>query len=128
MSRRENPAVADAIAVCGWDFETAPQETLRALVHLLRSILAIFDRRKVDLLRTSDLIESLSSIENHPRTELSSGYLHDAQKLARLLRPLHIRPKTLRFGHRTAKGYERRRFEKALVRVTEMSTTGRWPS
>jgi hypothetical protein len=118
MSRREDPAVADAIAV--WDCETAPEQPQTALdryedgVRLLHDIITIFDQRKVDRLRTSDLIEGLSTIEGRPCTGMSSENHCAAQKLARLLRPLLIRPKTLRFVDRTAKGYERRWFAKAL--------------
>lgn len=130
MSRREEPTVTDAIALC--DFDGRTQEALRPFEQhdddvrlLLRDIITIFDQRKVDPLRSSDLIDGLLAIDGRP---WSGEYLRDAQKLARLLRPLHIRPKTLRFVDRTAKGYERRWFEKALIRVTEMAATGRWPS
>ena len=125
MSRREKPGEMSAIAVCGWDFEIPPRQPQTVLdqygdsVRLLRDIITILDHRKVDRLRTSDLIESLSTIEGR----LWSGeYLHDAQKLARLLRPLRIRPKTIRFVDGTAKGYQRRCFEKALIEIAEIAT------
>ena len=118
MSRRERPAVTNAIALYVFD-----ERTLRALdqhddgVRLFQDIIAIFRQRDVDRLRTSALIDSLSAIEGRPWTGMSSEYLCDSQKLARLLRPLHIRPKTIRFVDGTAKGYERRWFEQALRRL-----------
>lgn len=130
MSRRENPGETDGIAVCGWDSETPPQPSQTALdqyadgVRLLRDIITIFDHRKVDRLRTSDLIESLSTIEGRPWTGMSSEGHCAAQKLARLLRPLHIRPQTIRFVDRTAKGYLRLSFEKVLNRLAGQASAG----
>jgi hypothetical protein len=43
--------------------------------------------------------------------------------LAQLLRPLHIRPKTIRFEDGTAKGYLRPWFEEALGRLQPRDET-----
>jgi hypothetical protein len=56
----------------------------------------------------------LSVIESHP---WSGEYLRNAQKLALLLRPLLIRPKTIRFEDNFYKGYLRQWFEEALRRL-----------
>jgi Protein of unknown function (DUF3631) len=129
MLRREKLAVVDAAAASVRDIETGPalraQDRQIDVVLLLLNIIAIFRQRNVDRLRTSVLIESLSSIEGHrPWTGISSEDLCDAQKLARPLRPLRIRPMTIRFGDLTAKGYERRCFEKALTRFAAIPGTG----
>jgi hypothetical protein len=111
MSRRENPAVADATALSALDDD----------VRLLRDIIDIFRQRNVDRLQTSDLIEGLSASDGH---RWSGEFQRDANKLARPLRPLLIRSKTIRFKDRTAKGYERRWFEKALVRIAKNGSPG----
>ena len=83
-------------------------------VRLLQDIIAIFHQRNADRLRTSVLIECLCAVEGWG---WSGQYLHDAQKLARLLRPFRIRSKQFRFSGRLAWGYTRQCFEQALRRL-----------
>jgi hypothetical protein len=125
MSRREKLSVGDAIALRA--FDGGPHQTPRAFaqhgdgVRLLQEITDIFCERKADRLRTSVIIESLSTIQG----SLWSGeYSRDAQKLALLLRPLLIRPKTIRFKDGFYKGYLRRWFEETLVRLAEVPAAG----
>jgi hypothetical protein len=114
-------AVSDAIAPSEFDLKFASPCAAAALdhhddIHLLRGIIDIFRQRNVDRLRTRTLIEVLSASESRP----SSGqFQRDAAKLAKRLRPLLIRPKTIRFNDGPAKGYEREYFEKALIRIAE---------
>ena len=116
MSGREGPSVADAIAL--GDFGGGVLQTPGAvdrhdddIVRLLQDIIAIFRQRDADRLPTSVLIDGLLAVEGQ---NWSGEYLRDAQKLARLLRALHIRSRTIRFEHGPAKGYQRRCFEDAL--------------
>jgi hypothetical protein len=121
MSIREKPAVAVAVVLDDWGFEAGPQVTFGALDRqvdaslLLRDVIDIFRERNVDRLPTSVLIADLSAIEGRPWTGFSSEhFFRDAQKLARWLRPLFVRPGTMRFADGTAKGYLRRDFETAI--------------
>jgi Protein of unknown function (DUF3631) len=127
MSRRERPTVADAIPV-RIDFEDRSAVGHHGDdVHLLWDIVTIFRQRNADRLRTSVLIDSLSAIEGRPWSGMSSECLGHAQKLARLLRPLHIRPKTIRFNEGIAKGYLRRWFENVPFSLAEIVAAGaRW--
>jgi len=75
----------------------------------------IFRRRSADRIKTYDLIGDLSAIPNRPWSGMSTD-LRSAHRLARLLRPSLIRPTAIKFGSRTAKGYYRRSFERALQR------------
>jgi hypothetical protein len=82
---------------------------------LLRDIISVFPQQ--DRISSKTLItDYISKIEDRPWTGMSftSG---NAAAVARLLRPLSIRPRTIRFEDGTAKGYLRRCFEKAAVRV-----------
>lgn len=123
MSKIEKPAAAAAVALDNRALGAYLQVALKALDQqvdaslLLQDIVSIFGKLNADRLRTSILIGALSRIESRPWTGMaSSDYLDDAQRLARLLRPLHIRPKTIRFEDRTAKGYLRSWFEEASGR------------
>src|ERR1700676_1299423 len=110
MSTREGPSVADAIALR--DFEAGLLQAPWAIdqhgdddvVRLLQDIIAIFHQRSADRLPTSVLIENLLAAESR---QWSGTFLRDAQKLAQLLRPLHIRSRTTRFNDGIAKGYQR---------------------
>ena len=117
MSKIEKLSVADAIAAQHYLDGGLQQDAWTSdrddddLVRLLQDILAIFDQRNADRLPTSTLIESLLTVEGQ---DWSGQYLRDTQKLARLLRPLHIRSKNIRFNDGIAKGFQRRWFEEAL--------------
>jgi hypothetical protein len=103
MSRREK--------VTSFRIGEDPQATA-TLLH--QDVWAIFREGRATRLRTSELVASLSAIDGRPWTGISSQELDRAgQRLADWLRPLHIRPHTLRFGIKTYKGYERGWFEKA---------------
>jgi hypothetical protein len=125
MSKREKLSVAGTALRA---FATAPQNPLtRGVdpdgdgVRLVEDIISIFRQRNVDRLRTSILVKSLSAIEDRRWFGESR---RNAQRLAQLLRPLHIRPKTVRFKDGTAKGYLRMSFEKVLIRVAEIDASG----
>ena len=100
MSRRKRPAVAPTIALR--NFDRGP-ESLRAVdeqvdaLGRLRDVIAIFGQWNVDRLRASARIDSLSAIEWRPWWDMPSHYFCDAQRLARLLCPLHISPRTIRW-------------------------------
>lgn len=129
MSKIEKPAAIVTVALDNRALGAHLQVALKVLDQqvdaslLLQDIISIFGKLNADRLRTSILIDAMSGIESRPWTGMaSSDYLDDAQRLARLLRPLHIRPKTIRFNDGTAKGYHRQWFEEALGRAAEPGT------
>jgi len=67
-------------------------------------------------LHTEKIIKDLNESEEQPFGGYRKGLGIDSRGLAKLLKPFEIRPKTIRFGEVTAKGYERRQFSDAWER------------
>jgi hypothetical protein len=82
---------------------------------LLRDGTAIFRRCNAVRLSTKAVVESPSAVRGRPWS--SSQSLSDMGKLAALLRPFLIRPKSTRFNGKHARGYKRRWFEQALSKL-----------
>jgi hypothetical protein len=79
---------------------------------LLRDIISVLPQQ--DRISSKSLIaEYISKIEDRPWTGMSATD-RNAAAIAGLLRPFHIFPASHRFRPKTAKGYKRRCFEKAL--------------
>jgi hypothetical protein len=94
---------------------TAEDESVR--VQLLTDICAIFDEYKLDRLPSFQLVEALIAIEGRPWAEWKAGKPLSQNGLARLLKPLKIRPATKRIaGEKTAKGYYLSDFDDAFRR------------
>ena len=71
---------------------TAEDASIR--VQLLTDICVIFDEYKLDRLPSDKLIEALIAIEGRPWAEWKAGKPLSKNGLARLLKPLKIRPGT----------------------------------
>jgi hypothetical protein len=83
---------------------------------LVRDIASIFRQINPKQLSTKSIIRNISKVQDRPW----SGMLdidQNAAAIARLLRPLHVRPKPIRFKDEIARGYTRQCFEKALRRL-----------
>ena len=94
---------------------TAEDASIR--VQLLTDIRVIFDEYKLDRLPSDKLIEALIAIESRPWAEWKAGKPLSKNGLARLLKPLKIRPGTKRIaGEKTAKGYYLSDFDDAFSR------------
>lgn len=74
-------------------------------VMLLRDLRVIFAAKGVDRISTEDLLDSLHKIEESPWSELRGKPL-DPRGLARYLGKYEVKPKQVRIGERTLKGYE----------------------
>jgi len=88
-------------------------------VRLLSDIRDVFDASGEDRLTSALLAHELAQIEESPWGP-ERGKPFDARALARKLERYRIKPKKLRFGDATARGYKREQFEddwKRLVRV-----------
>jgi hypothetical protein len=117
-------AIAD---VAGGEWPQRARRALQAIqrtveddsvrVQLLADIRAIFAEHKIDRLKSDKLIEALIAIEGRPWAEWKAGKPLSQNGLARLLKPLKIRPGTKRFpGENTAKGYYLSDFDDAFSR------------
>jgi Protein of unknown function (DUF3631) len=86
-------------------------------VQLLADIRTIFSGRGVDRLPSGELVDALIAIDGRPWAEWKAGKSLSQNGLARLLKPLKIRPATKRIdGEKTAKGYYLSQFENAFRR------------
>jgi hypothetical protein len=84
---------------------------------LLADIRVIFAERRVHRLPSLKLVEDLIAIEGRPWGEWKVGKPLSQNGLARLLKPLKIRPGTKRIdGEKTAKGYHLSDFDDAFRR------------
>ena len=91
----------------GADTQTIRQE-------LLADIRVAFGGR--DRIGSKDLIEKLIKMEDRPWCDWRHGTALTQTGLARLLKPFGIISKSLRFGDKTAKGYDKKQFEDVFGR------------
>lgn len=84
-------------------------------VRLLADIRTVLDERGVDRLASAALAASLAEIEEAPWPEWY-GKPITATAIARLLSRFEIKPKVIRVGDETARGYRREQFEDAWER------------
>lgn len=91
-------------------------------VQLLSDIKAIFLKRKVDRIASTELIELLSVMEERPWPEFAHGRPLTTRQLAKLLSPFSVMPETIRLGSNvTLKGYTLERFADAFARYLPCS-------
>ena len=92
---------------------------------LLCEIHAIFAERKSDRMGSEDLAQELAKIVEHPWPEWKMGKPITQRQIASLLKPLDIKPATVRFGAApkdTARGYHKNQFDDAFSRYTPERT------
>ena len=117
-------AVADIV---GGEWPQRARRALKAIqatvednsirVQVLADIRAIFADHRVDRLPSLKLVEDLIAMEGRPWAEWKAGKPLSQNGLARLLKPLKIRPGTKRIaGEKTAKGYYLADFRDAFMR------------
>jgi Protein of unknown function (DUF3631) len=103
-----------AKSLSGHDSRDADNDDLA--VRLLDDIRRVLDEIASDRIASKDLAARLCEIEESPWGDLRGRPL-DSVRLARLLKPLEIRPRTVRFDDVTrAKGYLREQFQDAFAR------------
>jgi hypothetical protein len=105
-----------ALAFHSEDRDIEPASTSELL---LRDIEHIFGTFSDDKIKTETLLDRLHGIEDGPWLTYSHGKPLDARRLARLLRPHGIKPKTIRFhpgSQGEAKGYYKADFADAWKR------------
>jgi hypothetical protein len=79
-------------------------------VRLLADLRDVFEARQADRLGSAEIVADLVAIEESPWGDLR-GKPVDGRRLAALLRPYRIKPKALRIGDKTPRGYEREQFQ-----------------
>jgi len=89
-------------------------------VRLLSDIRQVFDLHGADKLPSAALTDALAATETSPWGEWSHGKPLSTPKLARLLRPFGVTPRTIRIGAETSKGYELADFEDAFKRYLRL--------
>jgi hypothetical protein len=92
-------------------------------VHLLADIREIYSASNVARFSSEDLVRCLTGLDESPWGDLHGKAL-DARSLARRLRPFEIRPRKLRIGDDTFRGYELADFDDAWRRYLSSSEEG----
>jgi hypothetical protein len=85
-------------------------------VQLLRDVHGVLVRRGGDRITSASLVAELRAMEDHPWPDLDNGRGLTVRRLAKLLEPFGIRPRTIRTGDTTAKGYHLHDFKEAWDR------------
>ncbi|MEK6271432.1 MAG: DUF3631 domain-containing protein [Actinomycetota bacterium] len=85
-------------------------------IRLLGALRSAFEDRDTDKLTTSELLRFLHAQSDEPWADWSRGSPIPPRRVADLLRPFDIRPKKLRVGEDTVRGYERTACEDAFSR------------
>ena len=95
---------------------SAEREEDDQLVLLLDDIRRIFDKLGNDRITSAMLVDRLAQYKDRPWGDWNGSRSLTERQLARLLKPLHIRPKGIRIGARTMRGYVRSHFRDAFSR------------
>lgn len=98
--------------------------------QLLTDIRACFDRQENPerSILSSALVEHLGGMEDRPWSEWRQGKPITAPQIARLLKAFDIRPRTVRNGTQTAKGYLHEQFEDTFARYLPSALQAATPS
>lgn len=85
-------------------------------VLLLGDLRAIFEKRDVDRLASSEILKDLIALEERPWSDWRHGRPLTARHLAKLLEPFGIKPDVLWIGGTTVRGYGKDKMEDAFLR------------
>jgi hypothetical protein len=107
------PALARAAAVA---LSASGGDDSEAGVMMLADLRSLFDARGAERLASASIVDHLSTLEGRPWPDWRRDKPINQNGLARLLKPFGVRPKTVRIGTETPKGYERPDFEEAWKR------------
>ncbi|GAA0794850.1 DUF3631 domain-containing protein [Marinobacterium sediminicola] len=93
---------------------TVPE--LELPTQLLKDIQQILNQHPQDKIFSEDLLEALHQDTTAPWLTCNNGRKLTASKMSSLLQPYGIKPKVLRIGDKTRRGYEKQQFEDAFDR------------
>ena len=89
-------------------------------VELLRDIREIFVKADADRIKSKDLVAELTALEDRPWGEMPDTLRPINQNgVARMLKPFKVKPRQVRFGNNTFKGYQQGWFERAFRYIPE---------
>ena len=91
------------------------EDGMSAGVLLLGDLRELFDRQPSAVLFTREILAALHMDENRPWVEWKNGRPITERQLAAMLKPHRIKPKTVRRGEYTNKGYRLEWFEGAFA-------------
>lgn len=83
---------------------------------LLLHIRTYFERSKIDRVTSSSLCTYLNEDDEGPWRTCNNGRQLTANMIAKFLRPYGVKPKTIRVGDKTPRGYEQSQFVDAFER------------
>jgi hypothetical protein len=101
-----------ALALSGDSDEADPS----AAVQLLADIRQLFDQCGDHQIPSDVIVSALNEMEDRPWPEWSKGRPLSKTAMASLLRPFGVRPRTIRYGSETPKGYRLTDFTDAFSR------------
>jgi putative DNA primase/helicase len=85
-------------------------------VLLLTDLQALFENPDIERLSSDQIVRQLTEMDEHPWAEFLRGKPITSRRVAELLRPFGVHPRTIRFGEGTRRGYERSSLEDAFAR------------
>jgi Protein of unknown function (DUF3631) len=91
-------------------------------VRLLHDIEVIFADRGIDRLPSAEICRELARREDRPWGTFEDGFAISPHRLAAMLDRFGIRPKVIRIGSNTPRGYTRDQFEDAWARYPRSET------
>jgi len=91
--------------------------------ELLADIQCVFEKKRVTKIRTADLIEALVCDDELSWSTYNRGKQISPRQLAKMLDVYGIKPKTVRHGNETPKGYDAEQFADAFARYLSPSST-----
>lgn len=109
------PARARAALVALRGGEGEPEEASLG-VRLLADVRLVFADHGATQLASAELIAGLAALEEAPWGDFRGGGPLGARRLSTLLRPYGIRPRDLRIGEKSLKGYRHQDFADAFAR------------
>ena len=92
------------------------EETDGAAVQLLADLRDLFTSKRADRLKSEEVVQALSAMEERPWPEWRAGKPMSTQQLARQLAPFDVAPQTIRFADGTVRGYLLEQFHDAFAR------------
>jgi putative DNA primase/helicase len=91
-------------------------------VQLLHDVQDIFDASGESRLSTAQVVSKLTDLDDRPWATLNEGDPINGHRLASMLDPFGIRPKVMRIGDKTPRGYERLQFADVWQRYPRPQT------
>jgi hypothetical protein len=98
---------------------SANEERVSIGNELLSDIQDIFKRKQVGKIKSTDLIDALVDDEEKPWATYNRGRPLTPPQLSKMLSRYGIKPKTVRFGKSTPKGYDASQFADAFARYLQ---------